>query len=97
MTRRPPRATLTQTLFPYTTLFRSSLASTAGMWFFLRKYVALHLWAFVSNYVLFMLGALCIIWAVFIGNFASAWTFLYPLPMHSMGLDRKSTRLNSSH
>ena len=63
-----------------------SLASTAVMWFFLRKYVSLHLWAFVSNYVLFMLGALCIIWAVFIGNFASAWTFLYPLPVHSMGL-----------
>ncbi|CAM5540923.1 cbb3-type cytochrome c oxidase subunit I [Rhodanobacter lindaniclasticus] len=63
-----------------------SLASTAVMWFFLRKYVPLHLWAFVSNYVLFMLGALCIIWAVFIGDFASAWTFLYPLPVHSMGL-----------
>lgn len=63
-----------------------SLSSTAVMWFFLRKYVSLHLWAFVSNYVLFMLGALCIIWAVFIGNFASAWTFLYPLPVHSMGL-----------
>jgi cytochrome c oxidase subunit 1 len=63
-----------------------SLASTAVMWFFLRKYVSLHLWAFVSNYVLFMLGALCIIWAVFVGGFASAWTFLYPLPVHSMGL-----------
>jgi cytochrome c oxidase subunit I len=63
-----------------------SLASTAVMWFFLRKYVPLHLWAFVSNYVLFMLGALCIIWAVFVGGFASAWTFLYPLPVHSMGL-----------
>ncbi len=33
-----------------------SLASTAVMWFFLRKYVSLHLWAFVSNYVLFMLA-----------------------------------------
>src|SRR3546814_13898373 len=27
MTRRPPRSTLTDTLFPYTTLFRSPLAS----------------------------------------------------------------------
>ena len=63
-----------------------SLASTAVMWFFLRKYVHLHLWAFLTNYVLFLLGALCLLWAVFIGGFASAWTFLYPLPVHSMGL-----------
>lgn len=63
-----------------------SLASTAVMWFFLRKHVHLHLWAFLTNYVLFMLGALCIIGAVFIGGFAGAWTFLYPLPVHSMGI-----------
>src|SRR3546814_11662511 len=29
MIRRPPRSTRTDTLFPYTTLFRSSLAPTA--------------------------------------------------------------------
>src|SRR3546814_10220838 len=29
MIRRPPRSTRTDTLFPYTTLFRSSAASTA--------------------------------------------------------------------
>ena len=63
-----------------------SLASTAVMWFFLRKYVTLHLWAFLANYILFLLGALCIIYSVFVGGFASAWTFLYPLPVHSMGL-----------
>ena len=49
-----------------------SLASTAVMWFFLRKYVHLHLWAFLTNYVLFLLGALCLLWSVFIGGFASA-------------------------
>src|SRR6185437_144882 len=63
-----------------------SLASTAVMWFFLRKYVHLHLWAFLTNYVLFLLGALCLLWSVFMGGFASAWTFLYPLPVRSMGL-----------
>jgi cytochrome c oxidase subunit 1 len=63
-----------------------SLATTAVMWFFLRKYVHLHLWTFLTNYVLFMIGALCIIWSVFVGGFAGAWTFLYPLPVHSMGL-----------
>ncbi len=62
------------------------LATTAVMWFFLRKYVRLHLWAFVTNYVMFMAGALCIIFAVFIGGYAALWTFLYPLPTHGMGM-----------
>src|SRR3546814_13136412 len=31
MIRRPPRSTRTDTLFPYTTLFRSVMASTAGI------------------------------------------------------------------
>src|SRR3546814_8891853 len=30
MKRRPPRSTLTDTLFPYTTLFRSATPATAG-------------------------------------------------------------------
>ena len=63
-----------------------SLATTAVMWFFLRKYVTLHLWAFVSNYVLFMLGALCIIISIFVGGYGALWTFLYPLPVHGVGL-----------
>jgi cytochrome c oxidase subunit 1 len=62
------------------------MATTAVMWFFLRKYVRLHLWAFVTNYVLFLLGALCIIAAIFGGGYAGLWTFLYPLPTHGMGL-----------
>lgn len=64
----------------------AGLATTAVMWFFLRKYVQLHLWAFVTNYVLFMLGALSIIFAIFIDGYGALWTFLYPLPAHSMGL-----------
>lgn len=63
-----------------------SLATIAVMWFFLRKYVHLHLWAFLTNYVLFMLGALAIIGSIFIGGYAGLWTFLYPLPVHSMGV-----------
>src|SRR3546814_19199312 len=31
MLRRPPRSTLTDTLFPYTTLFRSDLGKAAGL------------------------------------------------------------------
>ncbi|KAB2900010.1 MAG: cytochrome C oxidase subunit I [Dokdonella sp.] len=63
-----------------------SLATTAVMWFFLRKYVRLHLWAFLANYLLFLCGALCIIGAVFVGRYAGLWTFLYPLPTHAMGM-----------
>src|SRR3546814_11189127 len=33
MSRRPPRSTLTDTLFPYTTLFRSRLAERFGLRF----------------------------------------------------------------
>jgi cytochrome c oxidase subunit 1 len=62
------------------------MASTAVMWFFLRKYVTLHLWAFVTNYALFLLGALCIIGAIFGGGYAALWTFLYPLPTHGVGM-----------
>lgn len=63
-----------------------SLATTAVMWFFLRKYVRLHLWAFVANYVLFLLGVLCIVLSIVVGNYGALWTFLYPLPVHGMGL-----------
>lgn len=64
----------------------AGLATTAVMWFFLRKYVRLHLWAFITNYVMFMLGALCIIFAIFVDGYGALWTFLYPLPVHGMGL-----------
>lgn len=63
-----------------------ALATTAVMWFFLRKYVVLHAWAFITNYVMFMLGALCIIFAIFVDGYGGLWTFLYPLPVQSMGL-----------
>jgi len=63
-----------------------SLATTAVMWFFLRKYVRLHLWAFLANYVLFMVGALCIIGSIVVGGYGALWTFLYPLPVHGTGL-----------
>ncbi len=62
------------------------LASSAVMWFFLRKYVRLSLPIFVANYVFFMLGAALLLGATFVGQYAGAWTFLYPLPVHSMGV-----------
>ena len=62
------------------------LASSAIMWFFLRKYVRLSTGVFLANYLLFLLGAVLILGAVFIGGFGGAWTFLYPLPVHTMGI-----------
>ena len=64
----------------------ASLVTTAVMWYFLRQYVRLHLWAFMTNYVMFMAGALCIIYAIFVDGYGGLWTFLYPLPVHSMSL-----------
>lgn len=63
-----------------------ALASCAVMWFFLRKYVRLSVTIFAINYALFLLGAALILGGVFIGKYAGAWTFLYPLPVHSMGI-----------
>lgn len=63
-----------------------AMVTLAVMWFFLRKYVQLHLWAFLTNYILFLLGVVAIIIAVFVGGYAGMWTFLYPLPVHSGGM-----------
>ncbi len=64
----------------------AALASSAVMWFFLRKYVPLKTSIFVTNYVFFMVGAVLLLLATFVGHYAGAWTFLYPLPVKSMGV-----------
>ena len=73
------------TMHGATMITTTSMASTAVMWYFLRKYVRLHLWAFVLNYVLYVLGIVQILIAVFVGGYAGAWTMLYPFPAQSMG------------
>ncbi len=71
------------TFFQYLSLHGAGMVSTmvlvttAIMWFFLRKYVRLHLWAFVTNYVLFVLGVLCVLIGVYQGYAA--------LPVQGMG------------
>jgi len=64
----------------------AGLASSAVMWYFLRKYVPLSSGMFLANYVLFMIGAALILGAIFILRFGGAWTFLYPLPAKSNGI-----------
>lgn len=61
----------------------TALVSCAVMWFFLRKYVRLSPAIFATNYALFLLGAVLILGATFLGGYGGAWTFLYPLPVHS--------------
>src|SRR3546814_13433673 len=81
MIRRPPRSTRTDTLFPYTTLFRSHGASspdaaewlkTGGFYQLIHAVAALTIMSFARGPAVLLLvgGAI---------------------------LDRKSTRLNSSH
>lgn len=64
----------------------AGLFSSAIMWYFLRKYVDLSTNIFIANFCLFLIGVLMILGAIFLGEFAAAWTFLYPLPAKSMGM-----------
>ena len=64
----------------------AGLGGTAIMWHFVRRHVQVSTAVFVANLVFFLLGAVLILGAGFIGGFAAAWTFLFPLPAHSGGL-----------
>src|SRR3546814_14580493 len=101
MTRRPPRSTRTDTLFPYTTLFRSAGKFDA---FFMADHLAvlnmpmdgLKRSATVASFdPLTLLPALAAV-TEHIGLIATAST-TYNEPYHVAMRDRKSTRLNSSH
>ena len=63
----------------------AGLVGSAIMWFFLSRYVQLFSAILWINLALFLIGVVMILGAVFIGGFASAWTFLYPLPAISGG------------
>lgn len=63
-----------------------AIAGAAIMWHFLSQYVDLSESVFKANFALFMLGVAMILGAVLIGQFHGAWTFLFPLPGHSMGM-----------
>ncbi|HEY5226651.1 MAG TPA: cbb3-type cytochrome c oxidase subunit I, partial [Methylovirgula sp.] len=64
----------------------TGLSGAAVMWYFVRRHVPVSTGVFVANLVLFLIGALLILGSGFIGGYAGAWTFLYPLPEHSGGL-----------
>src|SRR3546814_14567845 len=102
MIRRPPRSTRTDTLFPYTTLFRSSLLVAAeGRHSPTRE--AAHI-----NVARWGYDEVAIITAIHHekSHENTAYEIFYPdgpfavlpmLPGTRSAIDRKSTRLNSSH
>ena len=61
----------------------AGLSSAAVMWHFVRRHVPVSTAVFMANLVFFLLGALLILGSGFIGGYAAAWTFLFPLPAHS--------------
>src|SRR3546814_12611938 len=83
MIRRPPRSTRTDTLFPYTTLFRSGFGIAALV---LRHLLRRHYPVLDGSRTLF---AFSVLGSTGLGALNEIIEFL--------AVDRKSTRLNSSH
>ncbi|TAN59583.1 MAG: cytochrome C oxidase subunit I [Magnetospirillum sp.] len=63
----------------------AGIGGAAVLWHFLGRYVRLTTWVFVLNLLTFVVGAAMILSADFIGGFAAAWTFLFPLPAKAAG------------
>src|SRR3546814_8400074 len=105
MIRRPPRSTRTDTLFPYTTLFRSDKGSGrryAAKDAFFSRQAAGHVFGFSLRNKLEAVDLVGTVDGRLIGFGPFAYSrnlrTLGRLSAHDLyGLDRKSTRLNSSH
>jgi len=64
----------------------AGLGGAGVMWFFLSRYVSLSRGILLANLVLFLLGVGLVLGAIFVGGFAAAWTFLFPLPAQPLGV-----------
>src|SRR3546814_11624360 len=105
MLRPPPRSTLTDTLFPYTTLFRSHTGLAASV----RRVIVGHELAQLRvgrAHVVVDRGEDGVMQALLVGRGDRLGEMLQRLGEHAVhagrlldagDLDRKSTRLNSSH
>ncbi|WP_137128454.1 cbb3-type cytochrome c oxidase subunit I [Roseomonas sp. HF4] len=63
----------------------AAVGGAAVMWYFLSHHVRLDARILLANLVLFLAGTVAILAAAFLGGFAGAWTFLFPLPASSGG------------
>jgi cytochrome c oxidase subunit 1 len=63
----------------------AALAASGVMWYFLNKHVTLSKTVFLWNLILVIIGVVLVVIGVFSFEYASAWTFLYPLPALSAG------------
>src|SRR6266566_1069614 len=63
----------------------SGLGGAGVMWYFLSRYVSLSPAILLANLVCFLAGVVLVLGGIFIGGFAAGWTFLFPLPAHSLG------------
>lgn len=63
----------------------AAFATSAIMWYFLNHYVDLSIKVLKINITLFLIGVTMIIIGIFGFDYASSWTFLYPLPAISGG------------
>ncbi len=64
----------------------AALTGAGIMWFFLARHVQLTAAVYWLMLCCFLLGVALVLGAIFVGRFAGAWTFLYPLPAHSGGV-----------
>src|SRR3546814_20445530 len=97
MNRRPPRSTLTDTLFPYTTRFRTSdwlVAILMRESMSVTPEVKEHLWSALSSLASAPITERTLTGLSFLCQSNDLKQALRP---YCVGGDRKSTRLNSSH
>src|SRR3546814_15397150 len=98
MIRRPPRSTRTDTLLPFTTLFRSMSLGGNFVEFRLRDGFSLNPFSMIDEALVaqdedYLVDALAMLKSI-IGQMGR---HIDKLNDTERGLDRKSTRLNSSH
>src|SRR3546814_18103987 len=98
MIQRPPRYTRTDTLFPYTTLFRSEAALLGQAYTFpVPEVVGVRLVGRITAPALTTDAALLITQRLRQENVIGCMVEFFGPAIDDLAVDRKSTRLNSSH
>jgi cytochrome c oxidase subunit I len=64
----------------------AGMSGAAIMWYFVSRHASLTGWVFWALLSSFLVGVVAILASIFIGGFAGAWTFLFPLPAMSGGV-----------